>query len=189
MNEFDMSGVKAKHDFSRLYLDVKRDIEVAMQEVGNLNVEHKEGKVKISEIEEVLRGISDRFQHNLADLDENAEWDKFALAFFGETNAGKSTIIESLRILFSEESRQQVLEQNKRALTCYQNELTEHAERVCNALRGAYEQHAVEIRTITENIHQLKSIRKRDRFLAFCIGAGVAIFLPMFAIVLLGMFA
>ena len=29
-------------------------------------------------------------------------WDKLMIAFFGETNAGKSTIIETFRILFKQ---------------------------------------------------------------------------------------
>ncbi|MEG2568796.1 MAG: dynamin family protein, partial [Acinetobacter sp.] len=35
----------------------------------------------------------------------NAEWETFTIAFYGETNAGKSTVIEALRILLKEESK------------------------------------------------------------------------------------
>lgn len=35
-----------------------------------------------------------------------ARWDKLVIAFFGETNAGKSTIIETFRILFDESRHQ-----------------------------------------------------------------------------------
>lgn len=35
----------------------------------------------------------------------STEWDKLVIAFFGETNAGKSTIIETFRILFDETER------------------------------------------------------------------------------------
>ena len=37
-----------------------------------------------------------------ATLAENAEWNRFTVAFYGQTNAGKSTIIETLRILLDE---------------------------------------------------------------------------------------
>ena len=43
----------------------------------------------------------------LQDLDENAEWDVLTVALYGETNAGKSTIIETLRILMGEKSKQE----------------------------------------------------------------------------------
>lgn len=44
---------------------------------------------------EVASGI-DRIQMNLNFLLKNVEWDTFNIAFFGETNAGKSTLIEAL---------------------------------------------------------------------------------------------
>jgi hypothetical protein len=43
----------------------------------------------------------------LQELDKNAEWDVFTVAFYGETNAGKSTIIETLRILMGENKKQE----------------------------------------------------------------------------------
>jgi len=39
---------------------------------------------------------------SLSELEKNAEWDVFTIAFYGETNAGKSTLIETLRILLAE---------------------------------------------------------------------------------------
>jgi hypothetical protein len=44
-------------------------------------------------------------------LAENAEWQRFTVALYGETNAGKSTIIETLRILLGESTK---LEQRSR---------------------------------------------------------------------------
>lgn len=38
----------------------------------------------------------------LAELEKNAEWNTFTIAFYGETGAGKSTLIETLRILLQE---------------------------------------------------------------------------------------
>lgn len=38
----------------------------------------------------------------LAELEQNAEWNTFTIAFYGETGAGKSTLIETLRILLQE---------------------------------------------------------------------------------------
>ncbi|MDH1443196.1 DUF726 domain-containing protein [Pseudomonas sp. GD03721] len=41
-------------------------------------------------------------EKQLTELQENAEWNTFTIAFYGETGAGKSTIIETLRILLQE---------------------------------------------------------------------------------------
>lgn len=43
----------------------------------------------------------------LLELDKNAEWDALTIALYGETNAGKSTIIETLRILMGEKTKQE----------------------------------------------------------------------------------
>ena len=40
--------------------------------------------------------------NKLGEIKMGARWDKLVIAFFGETNAGKSTIIETFRILFDE---------------------------------------------------------------------------------------
>ncbi|MEA2016809.1 MAG: hypothetical protein U9N59_00045 [Campylobacterota bacterium] len=39
------------------------------------------------------------------ELMKSQEWERFTVAFYGETNAGKSTIIEALRIHFKEEEK------------------------------------------------------------------------------------
>lgn len=44
--------------------------------------------------------------NKLGEIKTSARWDKLVIAFFGETNAGKSTIIETFRILFDESRHQ-----------------------------------------------------------------------------------
>ena len=61
-------------------------------------------------------------QAQLEALETNAEWGTFTVAFYGETGAGKSTIIETLRILLKEASKLKDQEafrefQNKHELT------------------------------------------------------------------------
>ena len=51
----------------------------------------------------------DKAKSRMEEIREGAVWDNLVIAFFGETNAGKSTIIETLRILFDEEERAQQL--------------------------------------------------------------------------------
>lgn len=52
-----------------------------------------------------LDGFSQKLNKNIESLQKNAEWDTFTIAFYGETNAGKSTVIETLRILLNEKSK------------------------------------------------------------------------------------
>lgn len=51
-----------------------------------------------------LKGETDNV---LLELEKNAEWDALTVALYGETNAGKSTIIETLRILMGEKTKQE----------------------------------------------------------------------------------
>ncbi len=54
---------------------------------------------------EILSKLHAQIDKQLAILEKNAEWDTFTIAFYGETNAGKSTIIETLRILLNESTK------------------------------------------------------------------------------------
>ncbi|WP_440030459.1 dynamin-like protein LeoC [Chromobacterium amazonense] len=140
-----------KQDFNILYSDVSDSIATAMAEIATLKVEHKDGKQELSNIMEKLRGIQARFDDELAVLEQHAEWDKFTLAFFGETNAGKSTIIESLRILFQEESRQQLLQQNGHDLAQYEQELEDHVNLVRESMNKVYVEYVAEITAIKQS--------------------------------------
>lgn len=65
-----------------------------------------------SEKEEALN-ILEQFKNQILvpsinDLKQNQEWDTYTIAFYGETNAGKSTIIETMRIHFGEETKSEM---------------------------------------------------------------------------------
>ena len=59
-----------------------------------------------------LEGIINNIQVQLKDVQQNAVWDKLVIAFIGVTNAGKSTIIETFRVLFDEPERLAALKQS-----------------------------------------------------------------------------
>jgi len=115
-----------------------------------------------SGIMEKLRTIQANFDGELKMLEENAEWEKFTMAFFGETNAGKSTIIESLRVLFKEESRQALLEQNAYDLKKFEQELTGHVNNVRNSLNDVYANYASDIEIINSGISSLANVLKEE---------------------------
>lgn len=53
----------------------------------------------------LLSGVQEELDERLGRLREHGEWDTFTVAFYGETNAGKSTLIETLRILLGEQRK------------------------------------------------------------------------------------
>ncbi len=56
----------------------------------------------------------------LESLKNNEEWENFTIAFYGETGAGKSTLIECLRMFFKEQSKVVQQERFKRLYSNYQ---------------------------------------------------------------------
>ncbi|MCK0205597.1 GTPase [Ornithobacterium rhinotracheale] len=66
--------------------------------------------MQIQEIQNVLINSLEKqyteSSHYLKNAINEVVWDRLVIAFFGETNAGKSTIIETFRIQFDEKTRQ-----------------------------------------------------------------------------------
>ena len=54
---------------------------------------------------EQLSKVQEKLKKQLNELKKNAEWNTFTMAFYGETGAGKSTLIETLRVLLNEPSK------------------------------------------------------------------------------------
>lgn len=82
----------------------------------------------------------------LLELDKNAEWNVLTVALYGETNAGKSTIIETLRILLGEKTK---LEQ--------QNKFCQIREKL-NVDESFVERWKEQKREIGQNEEKLKSV-------------------------------
>ena len=130
--------MNSAEDFNRLYADISRNIQQTLTDIAGIHVENEDGKQHLNAMKAKLQTLQDNFNQKLSYLEEHAEWDKFTLAFFGETNAGKSTIIESLRILFDENTRRDLLQKNQNDLKKYEQELRESSEQLRNDLGRIY---------------------------------------------------
>lgn len=53
----------------------------------------------------LLEKFRDKTNDDIRELRELSEWETFTIAFYGETNAGKSTLIETLRILLGDSEK------------------------------------------------------------------------------------
>lgn len=76
--------------------------------IDKLKIKTDDEKFEASKAE--ILNLIDAFKQEkldkaIDDLKKSQEWQNFTVAFYGETNAGKSTIIEALRIYFQEEKK------------------------------------------------------------------------------------
>lgn len=152
----------SKQHFNQLYSDVASSLASAMQEMETLDVDHEDGKQEIGKIRQQLSQIQDRFNDELSFLEKHAEWDKFTMAFFGETNAGKSTVIESLRILFNEDLRRQQLEHNAQNLQQAEQALAAQADEIRSGMGAVYAAYASEVASLQQSIASLRQIAEQE---------------------------
>ncbi len=88
-----------------IYLGVEKSIK-DLQSIFK-NTDDKDEKLKKfnQEALEVFQKLESESLKELESLKNNEEWENFTIAFYGETGAGKSTLIECLRLFFKERSK------------------------------------------------------------------------------------
>lgn len=144
--------------FNKLYKDISESLESAQGNLSSLTLDNQEGKEKLSGIVAQLASIKSHFDSELGLLQENVEWENFVIAFFGETNAGKSTIIESLRILFNEESRQNLINSNINDLDEAKQKLEEHVVVVKNYIEKVVLTQATQHQSLQNEVNKITDI-------------------------------
>ena len=166
--------------FNQLYLDISQSLANTSEQLETLRVDHEEARQTLGGIRERLAEIRAGFEGEFTLLQQHAEWDKFTIAFFGETNAGKSTVLEALRILFDEEGRQALLQANDRDLARYEQALQSQIESVRTALQSAMHAHGERLLAMQEATARLSAIvqaessaRVRTRHWMFAVAGAV----------------
>ncbi len=104
-----------------IYLDVKASIENLQNIFKNTDDRDERLKKFNQEALEVFQKLEFESLKELESLKNNEEWENFTIAFYGETGAGKSTLIECLRMFFKEQSKVVQQERFKRLYSNYQN--------------------------------------------------------------------
>ncbi|GAA9018923.1 hypothetical protein BTM294_21120 [Helicobacter pylori] len=104
-----------------IYLGVEKSIK-DLQSIFK-NTDDKDEKLKRfnQEALEVFQKLERESLKELESLKNNEEWENFTIAFYGETGAGKSTLIECLRMFFKEQSKVDQQERFKWLYSNYQN--------------------------------------------------------------------
>ncbi|HEA3247973.1 hypothetical protein [Pasteurella multocida] len=137
-----------------VYQFVKEDVANLANQIQNLahsKLNMEQNSLDTQHTDQIIKGLQKDIEKSINDLESNAEWKSFQIAFFGETNAGKSTIIETLRILLNEPSK---IEQNKRFKEIFDN-LDISSEKFYQ-VKGELEDIKDKLNSITEKKHLIE---------------------------------
>ncbi|RVZ28604.1 GTPase [Helicobacter pylori] len=118
-----------------IYLDVKANIENLQNIFKNTDNENERLKKSNQEALEVFQQLEFKSLKELESLKNNEEWENFTIAFYGETGAGKSTLIECLRLFFKERSKMDQQERFRRLYSTYQNNYQNDERKKQNILK------------------------------------------------------
>ncbi len=88
-----------------IYSDVKNSIKDLQKIFENTDGGDERLRAFNQEALEKFKNLESEGLKELESLKNNEEWEKFTIAFYGETGAGKSTLIECLRLFFKEPSK------------------------------------------------------------------------------------
>ncbi|MCQ2786153.1 50S ribosome-binding GTPase [Helicobacter pylori] len=104
-----------------IYLGVEKSIKELRSIFENTDDKDEKLKQFNQEALKVFQQLELKSLKELESLKNNEEWENFTIAFYGETGAGKSTLIECLRLFFKEQSKRDQQERFKRLYSTYQN--------------------------------------------------------------------
>ncbi len=112
-----------------IYIDVEKSIKDLQKIFENTDGTDERLRAFNQEALEEFKNLESESLKELESLKNNEEWEKFTIAFYGETGAGKSTLIECLRLFFKEPSKMDQQERFKRLYANMKNYRgSEHAE-------------------------------------------------------------
>ena len=112
-------------DIKEKYEAVGNILDDALKKSQSIQLNGEDENAELTAIISTLKDINSEFKQEIDKLEASSEWDRYCIAFFGETNAGKSTIIDSLRIIFDEEQRRTELAKQEKE---YAVTLSKHCE-------------------------------------------------------------
>ncbi len=132
-----------------IYLDVEKSIK-DLQSIFK-NTDDKDEKLQQfnQEALKVFQQLESKSLKELESLKHNEEWENFSIAFYGETGAGKSTLIECLRMFFKEQNKKDQQERFKKLDSHYQKNYQDDERLI--------EQYDTEISDIQKTLQDLEN--------------------------------
>lgn len=96
----DYQSLSSQKDIEKAYQKLQQILMDTTDAVNNLQGVNTQFDIVKETVAKALERQITEAKQELSSALKNTTWDNLVIAFFGETNAGKSTIIETFRILF-----------------------------------------------------------------------------------------
>ncbi len=144
----------SKEQINKHYQEVKNVISSSLKE-NNFESDKKDEFDFLQGIKKKLENINETFKNEITELEESSDWDNFCISFFGETNAGKSTIIDTLRIIYNEESRLQSIMENQKEVNEFFNQNNEYYSKLVESVG--------QIKTFIKDLEQNKTTFETEK--------------------------
>nr|WP_240445279.1 GTPase [Helicobacter pylori] len=103
-----------RQKLKNIYFNVEKSIKDLQKIFENTDGAGERLRAFNQEALEEFKNLESESLKELESLKNNEEWKKFTIAFYGETGAGKSTLIECLRLFFKEPGKMDQQERFKR---------------------------------------------------------------------------
>jgi len=145
-----------------MYRDVGAQVDKILSDIGSMKLKNEKSNALLESLKDKLAAIRAQFSEEIDFLEEHAEWDKFTVAFFGETQAGKSTILEALRILFNERERQEAIRKNVDATLPLSEEYSKKVDDLLAELNGMYRLYQEKTNALADDVNALMEQYNRD---------------------------
>ena len=97
-NRLDYTNAQERINIS--YIQLQSVLRNAQHYLSSINPQHDESTKYIESFKSIIAKSIQDAEARINEVKERMVWDRLVVAFFGSTNAGKSTIIETLRIKY-----------------------------------------------------------------------------------------
>ena len=142
----------------QIYDSINEEIRNLIQKIVNENIEDEKIKQSQKQAQKILFGLQIEVEKEINDLKLNSEWDTFTMAFYGETNAGKSTLIETLRILLNEKTKSETRKKFRILIAEIKNMNNE-----VNSINKQIEEKKIEINDTRTKINE--NIEEKEKYI------------------------
>jgi hypothetical protein len=148
---------------NKIYDFIIKNIEDIESELNSPSSDKKFDNARQQALQIIKAFREEKIEKTIQELKQSQEWNTFTIAFYGETNAGKSTIIESLRIYFQEETKIEKQKRFQEILGDYTNK-SESLTQEIKELKFKIDKYSIKYMTILSDFEVYKDAIEKQIF-------------------------